>query len=752
MKSVTSHFTRVVAPLLCLAVLLAMGHSTVSAQEVSNKGKDFVLTFLPNFDTSVTLELHLTGANTEVTIHYPMNNPTFTETVTVSAGDIEIVTIPTGAANNWTTNDPSENAVRAFADDEFVAYMVNRRQFSTDASLALPVEAMNTEYFVVSYPSTLVGADRSQFAVVAAFDNTTIEITPTAAMGTTAAGDTRVITLDRGESFLGQANTSGVAGDLTGTLITGSRPFGMTSGNKCTNIPSNASYCDHIFQVAPAAQTWGNFVPVANLPLRPQGSVYRVIATEDDTELSFNGTVVATLDRGEFYDSGEQTDDGVFSADKPIYVTQFMTGSSRPGTGNVGDPAMGVMVPAEQYLTGYTFSTVGGRQFAQHYLTVIAHNEDIGVSVMLNGSIVPAGEFSPLTGSDYSVARVALDEGVHNTTSVRPHGVTVQGYNRDDSYLYAGGARFEFIAGADENPPICEFVMAVDHADGTVRDDRPDDSGVFFVRLAEGSQNVALSVDPFEPGAPLVNWRLSLVDATESGTGTVVGIDGSGNQCRVTVDFDRNGDERDECDLIATLPSWDGHIHSNGDGTGYMVLNAPQGLMRANFYNTTNLQTDLSAEGYVMGDHANDWVWDGAEGEEPTQVTVHLETVDKSDGRIQFWVRIYDTCPRWVDIDPEMNLGEIPVEFALEQNYPNPFNPTTTIVYHLPEATHVTLTVYDVLGREVMQLVNGQVEAGSHTAIWHGTRSDGTSVSSGMYIYRLEAGSYTSTQTMSLIK
>jgi len=94
----------------------------------------------------------------------------------------------------------------------------------------------------------------------------------------------------------------------------------------------------------------------------------------------------------------------------------------------------------------------------------------------------------------------------------------------------------------------------------------------------------------------------------------------------------------------------------------------------------------------------------------------------------------------------EVDAG-LPKVFALEQNYPNPFNPTTVISYQLPVASEVSLKVYDVLGREVMTLVNGRQEAGAYNFTLNAA-----SLSSGVYFYRLQSGNFVSTKKMMLVK
>ncbi|UCH63249.1 MAG: T9SS type A sorting domain-containing protein [Fidelibacterota bacterium] len=94
----------------------------------------------------------------------------------------------------------------------------------------------------------------------------------------------------------------------------------------------------------------------------------------------------------------------------------------------------------------------------------------------------------------------------------------------------------------------------------------------------------------------------------------------------------------------------------------------------------------------------------------------------------------------------------VPKEYWLFQNYPNPFNPVSTIRYDLPQATEVTLVVYDILGREVARLVDGLIEPGYHQAQWNGRNQLGHSVPSGIYIARLVTTGYSKAIKMVLLK
>jgi photosystem II stability/assembly factor-like uncharacterized protein len=92
-------------------------------------------------------------------------------------------------------------------------------------------------------------------------------------------------------------------------------------------------------------------------------------------------------------------------------------------------------------------------------------------------------------------------------------------------------------------------------------------------------------------------------------------------------------------------------------------------------------------------------------------------------------------------------VPETPRSLTLSQNYPNPFNPSTTIRYGLPARSHVSLTVFNTLGQKVATLQNAERDPG-----YHEVRFDGANIPSGVYFYRLQAGSYTETKKLLLLR
>ncbi|HIA93753.1 MAG TPA: T9SS type A sorting domain-containing protein, partial [Candidatus Marinimicrobia bacterium] len=126
-----------------------------------------------------------------------------------------------------------------------------------------------------------------------------------------------------------------------------------------------------------------------------------------------------------------------------------------------------------------------------------------------------------------------------------------------------------------------------------------------------------------------------------------------------------------------------------------------------------------------------------------------LGNIDDRYGRK---VKIISGTPEQVALTIADILSLIPAELSLDGNYPNPFNPVTTIRFGLPQPRKVRITVINLLGQEIIELVNGWQDIGRHEVQWQGQDHHGRPVSSGMYFTVLSDGHKTIVQKMLLLK
>ena len=100
-----------------------------------------------------------------------------------------------------------------------------------------------------------------------------------------------------------------------------------------------------------------------------------------------------------------------------------------------------------------------------------------------------------------------------------------------------------------------------------------------------------------------------------------------------------------------------------------------------------------------------------------------------------------------ITVVDELSIGSLPTAFSLEQNYPNPFNPSTTIKFSLPKQSFVTLKVYDILGKEMNELLNDELEPGEYKVNF-----DAEYLSSGIYLYQLNSKDFNQVRKMMLVR
>jgi pyrimidine deaminase RibD-like protein len=433
-----NNFIKKIKLIACLSFIMlgSVNFQQVTAQAPDSKGKDFWLMFPANL-TPPTLTLFITGdVNTSGTVVIP--GLAFSTPFSVTAGTITSVIIPT-AAQVTSSNLVESKGIHVTSTEEVTVYGLNRVQATTDAFLGLPTDILGTAYLNLGYKNSNI-VNATQFGIVASQDNTTVTITPTVTTDGRIAGIAYNIVLNQGQTYL-LRNTGSAPNDLSGTSITSDKPIAVFGGHQCANIPPGAFACDFIVEQLTPTNTWGkNFVTVP-LKTRLNGDTFRFIASENSTDVSVNGVLVATLNAGQLHEMIINGSSQI-SSTKPIMVAQYSNGTTFDGV--TSDPFMMLIPPYEQFLAGYTITTPASG-FALNFVNVVAPTAAVG-AILLDGIAIPAGSFSPIGASGFSGAQVDITLGAHTFSGILPFGVFVYGFANADSYGYPGGMSLAPIA------------------------------------------------------------------------------------------------------------------------------------------------------------------------------------------------------------------------------------------------------------------------------------------------------------------
>ena len=437
----------------------------------------------------------------------PPGSPLSTFVVTnveIPPDELRRIELPRAELTGWTpdTIEPpgppgtflTSNAFRIRATGPIVVYQFNNftNNFSTDASLLLPSSGLGESYRVLGYPTAnpiagppplpqIAGIpDRSHVSIVGVHGNTTVTVR---ASHKTRSDMISIPILDPGEQYtttIGpfdvlNIGSDGIPGDLTGTVVESNRPVAVfTSGERAigpvvTDPPkppgwdeeSGLCCTDHIEeQLFPITSLGTDFV-VSRSPLRSSGSW-----VEPD-ELRFMGVAATaqvttnlpppldnfTLAPGQVVDTYTTTDT-IVSSTEPIVVGQVLV-SQTFTTRYLGDPALTIFAPVQQYRDDYIFLVPD--TWTENYVVVAA---PVGGSFDLDGLPLPNScvttSAGTLAGVDYETHRCPLAEGAHRISSVGTDGqdgvrfgLMAYGYGSAGSYAFAGGADIEKIY----NPP-----------------------------------------------------------------------------------------------------------------------------------------------------------------------------------------------------------------------------------------------------------------------------------------------------------
>ncbi|KAK3764432.1 hypothetical protein RRG08_040028 [Elysia crispata] len=443
---------------LTLAVLLLCKPSYSSR---SNAGTEFIIGFMNNdTPTKVGLEIFVTTmANTaQVTVSTPLYS-NWQESFALARQTVKLVVLDYRLRVAYVAAD--NKAVRVLSDEPVTVYCVNKEQYTTDAYVAMPVHVVGKEYYSIHYIANaqilLVGitdgtsgickmSDNSRSGSMKSVSNVNFLSGNTRYYNGYYNGDTMPWAVDRYQTFF-ITQYDDRSPDFTGSYLVSNKPVTCISGNYRAWIPKGMGSSDHLTEQLPSVDTWGKEFITMSTPDRGSGDLFRVLASEDNTDVKFgNGQITFNLQKAGDFHEMDIASNNVMTvvATKPVLIAMFSKSWSNDGP-NYGDPAMSLLTPIVQYASEYTWSTTNlpnGNPFNDKISVII--KKDKKSDLILDGSVF-GGTWISVTGStEWQQSFAYVQPGSHNLYHLDPS-VTflamATGTERYNSYAFSAGTR-----------------------------------------------------------------------------------------------------------------------------------------------------------------------------------------------------------------------------------------------------------------------------------------------------------------------
>jgi gliding motility-associated-like protein len=448
----------------CFVVQNAQG------QSISNEGTDFYAVFpthVPAQQQLANYTIFITGKqNSTATVS--VGN--FSQRVSVTANVVTPVNIPRNAAyiSDFEAGTVLSNrAIHVVVDVGQPKVVVYGHIFAgarSAASLILPKEAMGQQYFSFNYVNYPNGGGDNFIIVVATEDNTKVFMR--------RSGST-ILTINlqkAGDVYEYLSNS----GDLTGMELVADpatsscKRFAVFSGvtnvliNTNTCDPQNIQGSDPLYQQNYPVESWGTtygFVPFSSVSVsgaatRTAGSYYRILAKDNGTQVTINGTTVINLNSGQYYQPlSPSTTPSLIVSNKPIAVAQYALSQTCQGGPGVGDPDMVILNPIEYNIKNITVYSSSEENISEQYINILMKTSGVP-SFKINGSAV--GGFKALN-STYSYLQLNVNKfGTQNFVLSADEGFNAiaYGFGDHESYAYSAGtnlASSQFITAVKNN-------------------------------------------------------------------------------------------------------------------------------------------------------------------------------------------------------------------------------------------------------------------------------------------------------------
>lgn len=360
-----------------------------------------------------------------------------------------------------TSGEKEAKSMRITSSGDIAVHAINGREYSSDATVILPVSSLGKEYMVMAHfdvfgPDQSPGGNRnfeSTLLVVAIENDTRIEIIPAAqTVNTIPAGAPIFITLNQGDSYQikGLGDLTGSRVRVTNDAIGDCKNIAVFGGNKMTSAGDCGSTGDHLYQQTYPTNTWGKSYVHIPWKQRSQGEIVKVLASQNKTEVRVNGQLKGIIDAGKFlrFELGKEEVASI-STSKPTSVAVIPKSGfcSDPGAAALGDPSLLTYSPNSQRIKSIIFSAgklAGGfNQDIEHYLNIIVPQGSQNLTI-LNGQNI-GSQFKPVPGVDFVFAQVRISKFVN--TLINQDGFIGYAYGSGsiESYAFAVGAQLDNI-------------------------------------------------------------------------------------------------------------------------------------------------------------------------------------------------------------------------------------------------------------------------------------------------------------------
>ena len=441
---------------------------TATAQDFSNKGKDFWLCFpshIPNQRDGVffyaKMSVFITSdKNSSGTVTIP---GVFNVSFTVNAGQVTEIDVPYNLAHIAAAEAGSvvHKGIRVLTDagkPAVVVYAHIYAGFRSAASLVLPVPVLGKKYFSMNALQQSIDYSKSQFVAVAVEPNTVVKITP---VRNGVKGIAFTVNLPLAGDVYEMQDDADLSGSIIESIASGTgicKKIAVFSGSSAISIATDAncsindSY-DPLYQQLYPVNVWGKkygFIPFQNYA---NGNPYRVLASEDNTTVKVNGITVALLNTGQYYPSNAsfpnvETRPVFINADKPVSVAQYAqnsacSGAIPPAGQGYGDPDMVILNPVEQNANNITvFSSQKENIYTDSKFINILIDEKATGSFKINNT-VPVATWLPMLppGSGFSYAKIKLagNQNAFTLSADSSFNAIAYGFGDYESYAYSAG-------------------------------------------------------------------------------------------------------------------------------------------------------------------------------------------------------------------------------------------------------------------------------------------------------------------------